>query len=151
MKTLSKSAASAAAIALIATPAFAAPGGQGKGGENAQGKGQLTAPAKLCKAEPKKKAEGQKKSAFATCVSGAKKAQKQVAVTPEGVVEAEQPKPTKAPGQICKTSPKKKAPGQKKSLFASCVKGVNTARQQAKRAAQQTKKAEKQQETATQS
>ncbi len=54
-RTFSKSAASAAAIALIATPAFAAPGGQGKGGENAQGKGQLTSPAKLCKSESKKK------------------------------------------------------------------------------------------------
>jgi hypothetical protein len=146
-RTFTKSAASAAALALIATPAFAAPGGQGMGGENAQGKGQLTSPAKLCKSASKKKVEGQKKSAFAACVSGAKKAQAEVKAAKQAEAEGSQPKPTKAPGQLCKGMSKKKVEGQNKSAFAMCVKGVNTARQQAKKAEQEAKKAEEQQET----
>ena len=149
-RTLTTSAASAAAIALIATPAFAAGGpgqSQGKGGENAPGKGQLTSPAKLCKSASKKKVEGQKKSAFAACVSGAKKAQTEIKANQERQAEGEQPKPTKAPGQLCKGMSKKKAEGQKKSAFAMCVKGVNTARQQAKKAEQEAKKAAEQEQT----
>src|SRR6476661_742684 len=69
MKT--KTIAAAATIAALAMPAAA---GATKPADAGSAKNQ-NAPGQACKAQSKKKAEGQKKSAFAACVSGFKKQQ----------------------------------------------------------------------------
>ena len=118
MKSItSRTAATTAALALLATPAFAqdAP-------KEPQGKGQTTSPAKICKNESKKKTRhGKGKSPFAACVSGAKRQQAEAAKTPE---QSEQ----RAPGQICADKSRKKAATDTKSAFAACVKGVTEMR-----------------------
>ncbi len=121
MKSITrKSAAFTAAIALVATPAFA----QGQGG------GQTTAPAKACAAESKKKTNhGKGKSPFAACVSGYKKQQAEARREPN-------PSEQRAPGRICRNESRKKDANDTKSPFAACVKGVNEARQDQREAAQ---------------
>ena len=120
MKSISsRTAAATAAIALLATPAFA----QGQGQEPS-GKGQTTSPAKICKNESKKKTmRGKGKSPFAACVIGVKRQ----------VVEAQktsEPNEQRAPGQICADQSRKKAKTDPKSPFSACVKGVTVARKQ---------------------
>ena len=113
MKSIySKGAAVTAAIALLATPAFAAGGG----------KGQTTSPAKICKAESKKKTNhGKGKSPFAACVVGVKRQQNEALTTPD-------PAEQSAPGQICKDQSRKKDKNDAKSPFAACVTGVTKTR-----------------------
>ena len=114
MKSIySKGAAVTAAIALLATPAFAAPGG---------GKGQTTSPAKICKAESKKKTNhGKGKTPFAACVVGVKRQQVEAQRTPD-------PNEQRAPGQICADQSRKKDKNDSKSPFAACVTGVTKTR-----------------------
>ena len=83
-----------------------------------------TAPGQACKAESKKKAEGQTKSPFAACVSGYKK-QLKAAEKVEKTKTTEDKAPN--PAQTCANEPKKKAEGQKKSLYAACVSGAKKA------------------------
>ena len=110
-----------AALALVATPAFAQGGG----------KGQTTSPAKICKAESKKKTnKGKGKSPFAACVVGVKRQEAEAVKTPE-------PTEQRAPGQICKDQSKKKSATDSKSPFAACVKGVVEARKAERKAAKQ--------------
>jgi hypothetical protein len=99
-----------AAVAMIATPAFAAQ-------PAANSHGKATAPGQLCKSQSHKKTNhGKGKSPFAACVVGATRAQAQLAATPPV---------TTAPGQICKDqSHKKTAGGKGKSLFSACVTGA---------------------------
>jgi hypothetical protein len=125
MKSLtSKTAAATAAIALLATPAFAQD-------QEPRGKGQSTSPAKICKDESKKKTNrGKGKSPFAACVIGVKR---QVAEAQRQPVENEQ----RAPGRICRDQSRKKDANDTKSPFAACVKGVTVTRKQQREAAQQ--------------
>ncbi|HEX8120632.1 MAG TPA: hypothetical protein VF549_05120 [Solirubrobacteraceae bacterium] len=113
MKSITtRSAAIVAALALVATPAFAA----------GNGKGQTTSPAKICKAESKKKTNhGKGKSPFAACVVGVKRQKTEAVETPA-------PTEQRAPGQICKDQSRKKDKNDAKSPFAACVKGVNDTR-----------------------
>ena len=121
-----RTAATTAAIALLATPAFA----QGPAQEP-QGKGQTTSPAKICKDESKKKTRrGKGKSPFAACVVGVKRQQAEAQRTPE-------PNEQRAPGQICRDQSRKKAKTDPKSPFAACVKGVTETRKAQREAAQQ--------------
>lgn len=121
-----KTAAATAAIALLATPAFA----QGTDQEP-RGKGQATSPAKICKSESRKKTmRGKGKSPFAACVVGAKRQEREATRTPE---ESEQ----RAPGRICRDQSRKKAKTDSKSAFAACVKGVTVTRKQQRDAEQE--------------
>ncbi|HEV2812862.1 MAG TPA: hypothetical protein VGW10_06370 [Solirubrobacteraceae bacterium] len=122
MKSIStRTAATVAALALVATPAFAQDGG----------KGQTTSPAKICKAESKKKTlRGKGKSPFAACVVGAKRQQAEAAKTAD-------PAEQRAPGQICADQSRKKAKTDPKSPFAACVKGVTETRKAQREAEQE--------------
>ena len=128
MKSItSHTAAATAALALLAAPAFA----QDTPTEP-KGKGQATSPAKICKAESKKKTmRGKGKSPFAACVIGVKRQQAEAEKTPE---QSEQ----RAPGQICADQSRKKAKTDPKSPFAACVKGVTVTRKQQREAEQET-------------
>jgi hypothetical protein len=122
MKSITRTTtATMAAFALVATPAFAQEGGQG----------QTTSPAKICKAESKKKTNrGKGKSPFAACVIGVKRQQVEAQKTPE-------PNEQRAPGQICRDQSRKKDADDTKSPFAACVKGVTVTRKQQREAEQQ--------------
>jgi hypothetical protein len=95
-------------LALGAAPAVA----QKPEDKPAKGDNNAAAPGQYCKAAgaSKKKVEGQKKSAFAECVTGQAKLR-------EGEGEV-------SPREACKSAAKKKAEGQKKSSFATCVKAA---------------------------
>ena len=112
----------ATAVASLAIPASA--GAAKPDTTSAKAKNQ-NAPGQACKAESKKKAEGQTKSAFATCVSGFKKQQAAEQKAAEAQTEA------KNPAQTCKGESKKKVAGQKKSAYAACVVGAAQAHKQA--------------------
>ena len=104
-----------AALALMATPAFA--DRPPTAGSNAQGQGQKTAPGQLCKKESRKKTNhGKGKSPFAACVLGAKRAQAETA--------QKQSSTHTAPAKLCKDQSHKKAKTDKKSPFAACVSGA---------------------------
>jgi hypothetical protein len=120
MKSItSHTAAATAALALLAAPAFAQ-----DTPKEPKGKGQTTSPAKICKAESKKKTmRGKGKSPFAACVVGVKRQQEEAAETPK-------PTEQRAPGQICADQSRKKAKTDPKSPFAACVKGVTETRKQ---------------------
>jgi len=110
-----------AALTLLAVPAFAAPPeGAGKGAGKPQTAGKsATAPGQVCKNQSRKKVEGQAKSAFAACVVGAARANR------EARAERNDPEATStAPGRVCKDQSRKKVEGQAKSAFASCVTGA---------------------------
>ena len=126
MKSITRTtAATTAAIALLATPAFA----QGQNQEP-RGNGQATSPAKICKNESKKKTNrGKGKSPFAACVVGVKRQQVEAQNTPE-------PNEQRAPGQICRDQSRKKDADDTKSPFAACVKGVTVTRKQQREAEQ---------------
>lgn len=126
MKSISsKAAAASAAIALLATPAFA----QGTQ-EPPQKKGHATSPAKICKNESRKKTNhGKGKSPFAACVVGATRQQREAQRNPD---ENDQ----RAPGRICRDQSRKKDADDTKSPFAACVKGVVETRKQQREAAQ---------------
>ncbi|HEV3001256.1 MAG TPA: hypothetical protein VGW75_11005 [Solirubrobacteraceae bacterium] len=126
MKSTSiKTAAATAAIALLATPAFA----QGPQ-EPPQQKGHATSPAKICKNESRKKTNhGKGKSPFAACVIGAARQQREAQRQPD---ENEQ----RAPGRICRDQSRKKDANDTKSPFAACVKGVTETRKQQREAQQ---------------
>ena len=99
--------------------------------------GKATAPGQLCKGESKKKTEGQKKSDFAVCVTGAKKVQAKAERT--SVKKATKT----APGQFCKSFSKKKLEGQDKSDFATCVTGAAKAQKDLRKQAREARKAER--------
>ena len=112
--------------------------------------GKATAPGQLCKAESKKKTEGQKKSDFAVCVTGAKRVQAKAERT--SVAKATKT----APGQFCKSFSRKKLEGQDKSDFATCVTGAAKAQRDlrkqeraARKAEREAQKAERNQQTET--
>ena len=113
----------AAALALMAVPAFAEK-------PPTAGQGKTTAPGQLCKTQSHKKTNhGKGKSPYAACVSGAKKQ----------VVEAKkEPNPSeqRSPAQMCKTESRKKDSDDQKSPFAACVVGVTETRK-AQREAEQ--------------
>ena len=128
MKSITRTtAATTAAVALLATPAFA----QGTDQEP-RGKGQATSPAKICKNESRKKTNrGKGKSPFAACVVGVKRQQREAARTED---QSEQ----RAPGRICRDQSRKKDSNDPKSPFAACVKGVTVTRKQQRDAEQET-------------
>ena len=99
--------------------------------------GKATAPGQLCKAESKKKTEGQKKSDFAVCVTGAKRVQAKAERT--SVAKATKT----APGQFCKSFSRKKLEGQDKSDFATCVTGAAKAQKDLRKQAREARKAER--------
>ena len=99
--------------------------------------GKATAPGQLCKAESKKKTEGQKKSDFAVCVTGARKVQAKAERT--SVKQATRT----APGQFCKGQNKKKLEGQDKSDFATCVTGAAKAQKELRKQERAARKAER--------
>jgi len=107
--------ASLAAAALLATPALAS-------GEPPADRGKATAPGQLCKSQSHKKTNrGKGKSPFAACVTGAKRAQAEIATDPA----------TKsAPGQLCKDQSRKKSATDSKSPFAACVTGAAKAQRE---------------------
>ncbi len=116
----SKTAATTAAIALLATPALAAKPTD----HEPQGKGQATSPAKICKDESRKKTNhGKGKSPFAACVVGVKRQQAEAQRTPD-------PNEQRAPGQICADRSRKKDANDEKSPFAACVTGVTEMRKE---------------------
>ncbi len=119
MKSITRTtAATTAAIALLATPAF------GQDTQEPQKKGQATSPAKICKNESRKKTNhGKGKSPFAACVVGVKRQQAEAQRTAD-------PNEQRAPGQICADQSRKKDGNDAKSPFAACVKGVVEAREQ---------------------
>lgn len=82
-----------------------------------------TAPGQACRNESRKKVAGQRKTAFATCVSGFKRQQ---------VEQARPAGERKNPAETCAGERKKKAEGQKKSPYASCVSGAAKAQQAAR-------------------
>jgi hypothetical protein len=109
----------ATALAILAVPATA---GAAKPADQPVKAKNQNAPGQACKAEPKTKAAGQTKTAFAICVSGFKKQQAAEQKAAETSTKAPSPATT------CKGQPKKKVAGQKKSAFASCVSGAAQAR-----------------------
>lgn len=120
-----------AALSLMAVPALAAPP-EGAGNAKPQGTGQSTAPGQVCKNQSRKKVEGQAKSAFAACVVGVKRANR------EAAAEADDPEATStAPGQLCKGMSRRKVEGQRKSAFASCVTGAAKAQKAQEREEEQ--------------
>ena len=123
--------------ALVAAAALALPSTALAQEEPTTENGKATAPGQLCKAESKKKTEGQKKSDFAICVTGAKKVQAKAERT--SVKQA-----TKmSPGQFCKGQSKKKLDGQDKSDFATCVTGAAKAQKDLRKQAREARKAER--------
>ena len=89
-----------------------------------------------CKAESKKKnSAGKGKTAFAVCVSGFKKAEAKNEANERR--QARGQKPVRViPGQVCKSfKGQPKVAGQKKTPFASCVKGATEANKAAREAA----------------
>lgn len=127
MKSITRTtAATTAAVALLATPAFA----QGQSQENRK-KGHATSPAKLCAGESKKKTNhGKGKSPFAACVVGVKRQQREERRTEN---QSEQ----RAPGRICRDQSRKKDSNDTKSPFAACVKGVTVQRKEQREAEQE--------------
>ena len=118
----SKTAAVTAALALMAAPALAQ-------GPEKTPKGQTTSPAKLCQGMSKKKVPGTNgQTAFAACVSGAKKAGADAKRTPK--VADDRQSPTQICRAITPALSRKKAPGTKKSPWAACVSGAAKAQNQ---------------------
>src|SRR3712207_956790 len=117
MKSITRTtAATTAAIALLATPAI--------GQEPPQGEGQATSPAKICKNESRKKTNhGKGKSPFAACVIGVERQNREARQNPN-------PSEQRAPGRICRDQSRKKDANDTKSPFAACVKGVVETRQE---------------------
>ena len=96
MNIFPKGAALAAILALTAAPAFAAEAPEQK----------LAAPGQYCKGESKKKAEGQERSDFSTCVRAQAKLRSDR---------------TDSPREACKGSDKKHVKGEKGTAFSRCV------------------------------
>lgn len=97
-----------AALAMLATPALAA--------KPTTTHGNATSPAKLCQAMSHKKTNhGKGKSPFAACVSGAAKAQADLAKTPSLKTN---------PTTLCKTFSHKKSATDTKSPYSACVSGA---------------------------
>ena len=123
MKSITRTtAATTAAIALLATPAI--------GQEPPQGDGQSTSPAKICQGESKKKTNrGKGKSPFAACVVGNARQKREARQEPN-------PNEQRAPGQICRDQSRKKDANDTKSPFAACVQSVVETRKAQREAAQ---------------
>ena len=96
MNIFTRGAAVAAVLALTAAPAFAV-------GPPEQ---RLAAPGQYCKGESKKKAEGQERSDFSTCVRAQAKLRNDE---------------TNSPRVACKGSDKKHVKGEKGTAFSRCV------------------------------
>jgi len=112
-------AAAAAALALLATPAFAAK-------PATPGAGKATAPGQVCKGQSHKKTNhGKGKSPFAACVVGATRAQHEIAEHPTTTAHT-------APAKLCKGQSHKKAGTDAKSPFAACVSGAAKAQREDK-------------------
>jgi hypothetical protein len=120
---LTKTALVTAALALCASPAFAGapdgtPTGQDNPGtthqpapnqhstDNPGSTKELAAPGVYCKTESKKKAEGQKRSDFSTCVVAQAKLRSGKADSPR---------------EACKDADKKHVKGEKGTAFSRCV------------------------------
>jgi hypothetical protein len=98
-----------AALAMLATPALAAP-------RAPKAHGKTTAPGQICKSQSHKKTNhGKGKSPFAACVAGVKLARTEAATTPSAKT---------APGQLCKDMSRKKSAADDESPFAACVTGA---------------------------
>ena len=98
-----------AAAAMLTTPALAAD-------QPPAAHGKTTAPGQLCKAQSHKKTNhGKGKSPFAACVTGATRAQTEMAADASN---------TTAPGRLCKDQSRKKSATDAKSPFAACVTGA---------------------------
>lgn len=122
-----KTAAVAAALSLMAAPAFAQ--------EAQPDRGKSTAPGQICKGESKKKTNrGKGKSAFAACVSGVKKANAQSERNEQRAAKG-QKSLSVSPGRLCRTESRKKSSSDKKSPFAACVKGATEANKRNREAA----------------
>ena len=108
MNLLSKTAAAAAVLALSAAPAFAAgpPASTPNQNDNPGTAHKLAAPGVYCKAESKKKTEGQKRSDFSTCVAAQAKLRGHK---------------TDSPREACKGADKHHVKGEKGTAFSRCV------------------------------
>ena len=108
----SRTASIAAALALTAAPAFAAgpPAGTPSPNQNSTSNPgtahKLAAPGQYCKGESKKKAEGQERSDFSTCVRAQAKLRSDK---------------TDSPREACKGADKKHVKGEKGTAFSRCV------------------------------
>lgn len=129
---LSKTTGAFAAAAALALPTAAL-----AQEDPAPEQGKATAPGQLCKAESKKKTEGQKKSDFAICVTGAARVQARAENT--SVKKATKT----APGQFCKSFSRKKREGQDKSDFATCVTGAAKAQKDLRKQEREARRAER--------
>ena len=112
MKKIKNAAALTAVLAMAATPALAVgpPAGTPAPNENSTSNPgtakKLAAPGRFCKTESKKKAEGQTRSDFSTCVRAQAKLR-------SGKVDS--------PRQACKGADKKHVKGEKGTAFSRCV------------------------------
>ncbi|MDQ3644318.1 MAG: hypothetical protein M3356_02275 [Actinomycetota bacterium] len=112
MNIYSKTASIAAILALTAAPAFAVgpPAGTPSPNQNSTSNPgtahKLAAPGQFCKAESKKKAEGQERSDFSTCVRAQAKLRSGK---------------TDSPREACKEADKKHVKGEKGTAFSRCV------------------------------
>lgn len=99
-------------LAMMATPAFAAgpPAGTPSPNQNSTSNPgtahKLAAPGQFCKGESKKKAEGQERSDFSTCVRAQAKLRSGK---------------TDSPRAACKGADKKHVKGEKGTAFSRCV------------------------------
>src|SRR5215212_468356 len=106
MRIISRTASIAAAFALCAAPAFAAGQPNEHSTTNPGATHKLAAPGQYCKAESKKKAEGQTRSDFSTCVRAQAKLRSGK---------------TDSPREACKGADKKHVKGEKGTAFSRCV------------------------------
>ena len=109
-----KTAAVTTALALMATPAFAQ-------GPNETPRGQGISPAKECAGKSKKKVKGTSgHSQFSGCVRGVKGASAEHQANEQREARNQKPKQVN-PARYCATQSRKKAEGQTKSPYATCV------------------------------
>ena len=129
-----KTAAVTTALAMMATPAFAQ--GQG-GGQTETPRGQTVSPAKFCAAQnpvpSKRKVAGTSgQSQWAGCITGVRGANSEQAANERRRARGQEPKNVN-PARFCKTQSRKKAAGQKKSPYATCVTMFVKARNELRR------------------
>ena len=108
---IKNAAALTAAMAMMATPAFAAgpPAGTPNHNNSTSNPGtahKLAAPGQFCKGESKRKSEGQERSDFSTCVRAQAKLRGNK---------------TDSPRQACKGADKKHVKGERGTAFSRCV------------------------------
>ena len=111
MKSLARTAALTALLALSTAPAFAQgpPEGTPNQTSNPGTARKLAAPGRYCKDASKKRVEGQKGTAFSACVKAQARLRKGTADSPR---------------EACKGASKKHVKGEKGTAFSTCVKAA---------------------------